>query len=721
MTVFDLSLLSCLHNRDNFNFVLADNRKPLVKGCFNRSDTECLYDDYNSIVEKIAEGSFTKCIAGLIPYDYAVLDIDCYKEGGPTVAQVQEMLRTCWMGEETPLIVSTPNGGYHLYARLPDSIFPSDLTVNPIKGPTALSHVELKKFGTSIHLPGNERPEGSYLVLEGSNSDLSKIYFREEFLHLFSKNAVSVSSAVEHETLSSDQLELILNGLDAELFRDYSLWRSILFASHAATQGLGLDQFKAWSFTDPKYATEEDQNSIEGMWAGCESYLGKTNYITIGTLIYHYKKYNAQLPFELPRNKSGVSLTSISENTCTIDSFIRNEKRGDIRDIQQNRQLIFRLDSDLSNMFKYDTFMGKAFYKPLGHKSFIPFELDKDKFSIRSLVSAKYPDLNNLSIKHILEEIESSLALNRYDSLCEELDKLSWDGVKRIDTWLVDYCGVEDSAYARELSRFTLLGAAKRAYKPGCEYPYVLILKGNQGIGKTALVKVLASNPTFYDIMHPDLDKTLIKMQGKWLMEMGELQTLSKRDIDSIKSFVTETSDNFRSPYDRCAVDHPRRTIFIGTTNNSEFLKDPTGERRFCPVTCKKIELGKLKANRDQLIAEAVHLVKSGVKCSFIFSKEALKTVNGVRNEFSDRGPYFDELSIQFAKGGPLDSFYRSNTNTIRVQEIITSLNIESKMYDYRTNKEIHRALKYLAFKPVRVRRGGILVRCWRKEEDCDD
>jgi len=164
------------------------------------------------------------------------------------------------------------------------------------------------------------------------------------------------------------------------------------------------------------------------------------------------------------------------------------------------------------------------------------------------------------------------------------LDACSWDGVSRADTILIDYLGAEDTAYTRAVTRKTLVAAVSRVYRPGCKFDYMLTLRGRQGIGKSALIAKLGGDwfsDTFSTIQGKDAFEQL---HGVWIMEIGELAGMKKAESETIKLFISKQADRFRPAYGRRNQEYPRQCIFIGTTNETQFLRDVTGNRRFWVV-----------------------------------------------------------------------------------------------------------------------------------------
>lgn len=194
------------------------------------------------------------------------------------------------------------------------------------------------------------------------------------------------------------------------------------------------------------------------------------------------------------------------------------------------------------------------------------------------------------------------------------LSSLRWDGINRIDTWIKDYCkGEAVEPYLSQVSRKFLVAMVKRIFEPGCQWDYVLILEGPQGKFKSSIARALASDKWFMDNL-PDLkDKdSMLNLQGKWLIELGELADVKRADYSSVKAYLIRRHDTVRPHYGRLKMDVPRQSVFIGTINEGQYLKDPTGNRRYWPVKVGLCDVESLKLVRDQLFAEAMVIHQSG-------------------------------------------------------------------------------------------------------------
>lgn len=199
-----------------------------------------------------------------------------------------------------------------------------------------------------------------------------------------------------------------------------------------------------------------------------------------------------------------------------------------------------------------------------------------------------------------------------YDPLLERIDGLAakWDGVSRLDTWIPTTCNTPVDAYHAAVGRNIIGGMVRRARHPGCQHAEAAVfISMDQGTGKSTLTKILALE----DDWHTDSLKlggraqdVIPQMSGKWVVELGELAGMNNSEVEDVKQFMSTTCDNYTRKYEAFAADHPRRCIFIGTSNSKRPLKDETGNRRFLPVhVVGEIDLPWLRANIEQLIGEA--------------------------------------------------------------------------------------------------------------------
>jgi predicted P-loop ATPase len=201
-----------------------------------------------------------------------------------------------------------------------------------------------------------------------------------------------------------------------------------------------------------------------------------------------------------------------------------------------------------------------------------------------------------------------------YNPLQDWLNGLHWDGIARIDRWMADYLGCEDSDYMRAISGKFLIGAVARAMQPGCRLDTMLILEGPQGALKSSALEALFGKRYFTDELADFGSKdAALQMQGVWAIEVAELSTFTRAAVERTKEFLSRRVDRMRPPYGRALVSWPRTAILIGTTNETcDYFRDDTGNRRFWPLRCTTIDRDGIANDRDKLLAEAVVRYQSG-------------------------------------------------------------------------------------------------------------
>jgi predicted P-loop ATPase len=250
---------------------------------------------------------------------------------------------------------------------------------------------------------------------------------------------------------------------------------------------------------------------------------------------------------------------------------------------------------------------------PIGQKAGEVWDEDQD-FRL-GLWMAQALRLFIKSSSVISEGVRATAKANAYHPVREWLDGLRWDGVPRLEDWLTDYAGVVKTEYTSLVGKLFLIGMVARIYRPGCKMDTALIMEGLQGEGKSTIARALAGE-WFSDTTFVMGDKdSFIGLRGKWAYELAELDSFNRSESTRAKAFISSSTDSYRAPYDRVSKDHPRQCVFIGTTNQYEYFKDSSGNRRYWPVLCTgELNAAGLRDMREQIFAEAVHLFKQGAQ-----------------------------------------------------------------------------------------------------------
>lgn len=212
--------------------------------------------------------------------------------------------------------------------------------------------------------------------------------------------------------------------------------------------------------------------------------------------------------------------------------------------------------------------------------------------------------------ERVREVMQMIARAHPYHPVRDWLATLVWDGVPRIDGVLARYCGAAASPINRAIGRKWMLGAVSRVMVPGGQMDTTLILVGRQGAGKSSFFRAMVPRPEWFSDTAMDLGSkdAFQQLSGIWIYEVAELSALRARDAEAVKAFLTARADRYRPPYGRNVVRIDRQVVFVGTTNEAEFLDDPTGARRFWPIEAGAFDLDALAADRDQLWAEAFEI-----------------------------------------------------------------------------------------------------------------
>jgi predicted P-loop ATPase len=307
------------------------------------------------------------------------------------------------------------------------------------------------------------------------------------------------------------------------------------------------------------------------------------------------------------RRKSKATVVEAIDASDWRSKLIRTDDGG-IKSNLANALTFLRNSPDLSGMIAFDEFSVRIM--ALKGTPWNPLSREWEEVDDILLAEWMQQQRCNVSVPIVQQAVMAVAREHKYHPVLEYIDSLVWDKKVRIDTWLHDYFGVEQSAYSRAVGARWLISAIARIRSPGCQVDHCLILKGEQGVRKSGALRTLAGAEFFTDQM-PDLsDKdSSLQVQGRWIIEFSELQQLVglRAEMETVKSYITRRVDRFRPPFERRPADFPRRCVFAGSVNLETFLADETGGRRWWVVTCNLplVDIAKLESERDQIWAEA--------------------------------------------------------------------------------------------------------------------
>ncbi len=297
-------------------------------------------------------------------------------------------------------------------------------------------------------------------------------------------------------------------------------------------------------------------------------------------------------------------------------------------------------------------------------------------------------------------------------------DSLIWDGEERLHRWLAYYMGAEgdEPDYLAFIGTKWLIAAVKRVYEPGCKFDHVLVMEGKQGRGKSTALEYMATfgdieeayftdNIKITDIQNKD---TILLLQGSIIVELAELAGFNKKDDEEIKGWITLKQDRCRKPYDRTITVFPRQFVLAATTNSYDYLKDPTGNRRYWPFSSSAVDLEAIKSDRRQLWAEAVHWYKTGYNLWPTDEEMALA------EKAQNKRRTVDTWEQDVMKAA--QSLELLKPSGFVTRDIFVEMEIPLRERDERASRRIGGILRQNGFESRVIKTGGESLRVWRRE-----
>ncbi len=363
---------------------------------------------------------------------------------------------------------------------------------------------------------------------------------------------------------------------------------------------------------------------------------------------------------------SDMPLGQEQADTSWVGKLQAHPKTGEFLNTIQNVRIILENDPRLRGRVYHDEMSGRPMavspmpWEPAGRSCGVRQWEDADDSGLRGYVESIYRITGK---EKILDGFAVYALNNKVHKLRDYLAALTWDGIPRVDALLIDYFGAEDSPYTREAVRKTLTGAVARVFNPGIKFDTMLILAGRQGIGKSTFFRYLGMDWYSDSLCTFEGKDAAELLQGYWIIEAGELTGMSKSEMNTVKQFLSKCDDVYRASYGRRTEKHLRQCIVVGTTNEMEFLKDYTGNRRFWPVDLtgekhRKNIWRDLPSEVPQIWAEAVALYRLGEP--LILSHDAEKMAEHAQEEHREAS-YSEGAIVEFLeKKVPRDWYRRS-------------------------------------------------------------
>ena len=352
--------------------------------------------------------------------------------------------------------------------------------------------------------------------------------------------------------------------------------------------------------------TDKARELFDKKAAKCDPPLDDDELETIWNSAVKFGKKMASQPGYIPPDKY-----------TSWENELQRGKKGDILNTLHNVTMIVQNDENLKGIVFNQLADGMEIKGEVPWKHPARFWRDADDAQLICYIDEKYGTFSTRNYDIAVTKVADDRS---YHPIHEMFDSLpEWDKIPRVETLLIDYLGAEDNAYVRAVTRKVLCAAYMRVYQPGIKFDYLIVLNGEQGIGKSTLIAKLGMDWYSDSLNLSDMnDKTAAeKLQGYWILEIGELAGMKKADIDKVKAFISRQDDKYRASFGRRVTPHPRQCIFFGTTNSENgYLRDITGNRRFWNV--KVSGNGKFKPWEltdevvKQIWAETAELAKLG-------------------------------------------------------------------------------------------------------------
>lgn len=324
---------------------------------------------------------------------------------------------------------------------------------------------------------------------------------------------------------------------------------------------------------------------------------------------------------DMERIFNSIAKSELKQRAAITDGLelIKNEKGTPIVN-EENTYRVMSNDTEIKDSVRFNIFTGMV------ETSYChPFETYQrsDIIRLRMHLMRSYPFLAKVSHSTVEDSFIRIAEENQVSPPREWLKSLVWDRVPRLDHWLTDTYGTPDDLYHIAVASNWMKGLVKRIVFPGCKFDYVLVIEGKQGIRKSTSLAVLGGDWYVETILAPDNKDFFMLFGGKVIVEFSEGETLSRTEAKRLKAIITIQSDKYRVPYDRSPKEFPRQCVFAMTTNQEEYLKDETGNRRWLPVHCEtQANIEWLRENREQLYAEAYYRVVSLEETTYEFPEE---------------------------------------------------------------------------------------------------
>jgi putative DNA primase/helicase len=310
--------------------------------------------------------------------------------------------------------------------------------------------------------------------------------------------------------------------------------------------------------------------------------------------------------------------------------------------------------------------------------------------------------ITKMSVEQVRMAVNMYARKHKRNEPKDWLESLKHDGVDRLSHFFERYYGTDYSGYTHKAGMNFWVGMIARIYRPGCKNDHMIVLEGPQGVGKSRSLEIIGGD--WYAEASESIQSGAdfyMTLQGKILIEFGELDSFGKAEVTKIKQIISCSKDRYRGSYDRRPTDHPRQGIFAGSTNEDAYLRDTTGGRRFWPIITRNIDIQALTKDRDQLFAQAVLQYKQDDEW-WIMPGDETREVQESRRQ-RDEWEQAIEGHTQFKE-------------EITITELaVECLKVDLGRLDKQTQMRIANVLRALKWTRSKTRRGDRTIWAWRR------
>jgi putative DNA primase/helicase len=353
---------------------------------------------------------------------------------------------------------------------------------------------------------------------------------------------------------------------------------------------------------------------------------------------------------------------------------------GGVKACRENVFMALQHDPHLQGIVALDTFSELQVKRRLPPwKSALGEWTEGDDFHLGMYLAKRY-GLVMASVGEIEKAVAQIAREHGFNPVIDYMNECAdkWDKVPRVEGAFITYWGAPNTEYARLISQMFLVGIAARAFYPGVKHDCAPVFEGGQGAGKSTALSVLGGDWYADTPFRMGEKDGYLSIQGILLYEIAELEQFNRSEVTAVKAFMSSKKDRYREPYGRRMKNMPRRTLFAATTNEGQYFKDPTGNRRFWPVHVGRIDIDALTRDRDQLFGEAVHMLRNKVRW-YPTQQQQIELVNPQQEDREIPDPWIGRL-YDYCEGTDADGkpIFGSRLEKVTVRELLTrALHIE--------------------------------------------